>query len=520
MERAEPAFKPEWLKSSNHVSSNHLVGTSPHSDDQGVGISSRNGPASVDRDRKSLASTRRSLSSNGSRNYESGSGKSKAYSSFGSCRRERDRVRDYELQRDRRSSHLDNGFDERLSDNSLRRSLSMVSARPAVSDTWAKGVNGSTSTNGVVSRSGTTTASFEKEFPSLGENGRHEPVRVSSPGITALQSIPIGVENWNSVLVEVPPAAVSNGLSSGNGSVAGNGLSGSSPVLSQTSVTAGPGTGLNMAETVAQAPSRVRTPPQLTVDTQRLEELTLKQFKQLIPVTPSMPKSSLQVSSSLDKKSKSHPHSSQPLSPAFRGSVRPTSDNTKPAQTSNFLVLNRDKSGISLPIKEPTPVGTKPAGLTAAPVASAVPLKSPTNRDRRMHSQSREKLEFFRFIRNQSSGASQEHDKDLTADAGPSGSCTNPPFLEKETAETGGVLRACEEVERRLVISDGEVDPDPDVDFVDPEEEAFLRSLGWDQNAEVVALTNEEIEAFIAKYKDLKQPPKSASEERSCDSGA
>lgn len=213
-----------------------------------------------------MASTRRSLSSNGSRTYETGTGKSKAYSSFGSCRRERDRVRDYEIQKERRSSILDNGFDEHLTDNSLRRSRSMVSGRPAVTDTWAKGINSSTSTNGAVSRSGTANASFEKEFPSLGENGRHDPGRVSSPSIsTALQSIPIGgVESWNSVLVEAPPAAVSNGMNSGNGSVAGNGTSGSSPaVLSPALVTVGPGTGLNMAETVAQAPSRARTPPQV-----------------------------------------------------------------------------------------------------------------------------------------------------------------------------------------------------------------------------------------------------------------
>lgn len=84
-------------------------------------------------------------------------------------------------------------------------------------------------------------------------------------------------------------------------------------------------------------------------------------------------------------------------------------------------------------------------------------------------------------------------------DAGLSGPSLNPPFVEKESAESGGVLRACEEVESRLVIGDDEVDPDPGVDIVDPEEEAFLLSLGWDQNAEVDALTKEEIEAFITK---------------------
>lgn len=96
-------------------------------------------------------------------------------------------------------------------------------------------------------------------------------------------------------------------------------------------------------------------------------------------------------------------------------------------------------------------------------------------------------------------GTSREQDKDSNAETGLSGTGPNPPFMEKATAESGGVLTTCEEVENRVVIGDGEVDPDPDVDSLDPEEEAFLLSLGWDQNAEEDALTKEEIEAFITK---------------------
>ncbi|KAJ8500659.1 hypothetical protein OPV22_011211 [Ensete ventricosum] len=35
---------------------------------------------------------------------------------------------------------------------------------------------------------------------------------------------------------------------------------------------------------------------------------------------------------------------------------------------------------------------------------------------------------------------------------------------------------------------------------VDPEEEAFLQSLGWDKNAGEEALTKEETDAFLNKY--------------------
>lgn len=137
----------------------------------------------------------------------------------------------------------------------------------------------------------------------------------------------------------------------------------------------------------------------------------------------------------------------------------------------------------------------------AVSVVSAVPQKSPTNKERRLHSQSRDKLEFFKVIRNQSlvTTASQEQDKDSLADAVLSGTNPSPVCVEKGTAEPGNPVRACEEVESRLVIADGEGDMDPGMDFVDPEEKAFMVSLGWDQNAEVDALTKEEIEAFIAK---------------------
>ncbi|KAL4309414.1 hypothetical protein GQ457_01G011950 [Hibiscus cannabinus] len=47
-----------------------------------------------------------------------------------------------------------------------------------------------------------------------------------------------------------------------------------------------------MAEALAQAPSRTHTAPQLSVKlkSQRREKLAIKQSRQLIPVTPSMPK--------------------------------------------------------------------------------------------------------------------------------------------------------------------------------------------------------------------------------------
>ncbi|XP_020081892.1 uncharacterized protein LOC109705567 isoform X2 [Ananas comosus] len=263
MEKGEPAFKPEWLKSSNgstssNASSNHLTGTSSHSNEHGAGISSRNRlPAAVgDRDRGLLSSARRSSSLNG---------KSRAYSSFGRSNRDREREKDLDLlDRESRSVLLDNGYNDRFDSliasrsekDSLRRSRSMVSGRPV--DTWTKTV-GTNSKNDVPSRGTMSNASFEKDFPSLGaeeKNGRLDVGRVSSP---------------------VPKMVGSNGPQSAP--------------TNQVPSTPSSSMGLNMAETVAQAPSRSRNAPQLSVETQRIEELTIRQCKQLIPVTPSTTKS-------------------------------------------------------------------------------------------------------------------------------------------------------------------------------------------------------------------------------------
>ncbi|MCI02797.1 hypothetical protein A2U01_0023831 [Trifolium medium] len=57
-------------------------------------------------------------------------------------------------------------------------------------------------------------------------------------------------------------------------------------------VTIGPrAMSLNMAETLVHCPPCSNTPSQLSVSTQKLEELALKKSWLLIPVTPSMPRS-------------------------------------------------------------------------------------------------------------------------------------------------------------------------------------------------------------------------------------
>ncbi|EPS61882.1 hypothetical protein M569_12911, partial [Genlisea aurea] len=182
----------------------------------------------------------------------------------------------------------------------LRRAQSMISGKHG--DMWPKKVGGDLTNPGGNNSDGSlnkgvTKILLEKDFPSLGSEERSllpENGRVPSPGLTtAIQSLPIGSstclgEKWTSALAEVPILVGTNGsllASSGTNKTA---------VLRSTS-------GLNMAEAVTQGPVRAQTPPQLSVGVQRREELAIKQCRQLIPVTPSMPKISALNSSDKSK---------------------------------------------------------------------------------------------------------------------------------------------------------------------------------------------------------------------------
>ena len=242
-------------------------------DEHSIGTLSRNRLAvSVcdhEASRASSSSFQRSSSSNGSMGLDKDSyAQSRAYSSFVRSHRDRDRDR----QRDREKDNLlDNGYCDyadllmtrRTDKDTLRRSQSMVSGRRV--ELVAKRP-GSDSSNSIPSAgslsSGLSKVSFERDFPSLGAEeklGVSDVGRVSSPGIsTAINSLHIstsaviGADGWTSALAEVPALGVGNGPSMSSGlQTAAN--------ISSTASSAT--TGLSMAETLAQAPSRARTAP-------------------------------------------------------------------------------------------------------------------------------------------------------------------------------------------------------------------------------------------------------------------
>ncbi|MQM01165.1 hypothetical protein Taro_033919 [Colocasia esculenta] len=569
--KTEPTLVPEWLKTNGSIGvsssggSNHVSGPSSHLDDQAGGTLSRNRLLVTASDRDSPRSSlfkdisslsyRRSSSANGSLTHEKDiSSHSRPYSSFGRSHRDRDRGKESDFRDKEKSINLENGIHDfpdsfvsnRAEKDTLRRSQSMIAGRGG--NLWVKRTANDTfnSLSGVNIASGVGKSSFEREFPSLGTEDKQGPPeigRVSSPGLSsAAQSLPlcssaiIGGDGWTSALAEVPIIIGGNGplLSS----VQQTSLACATTVSSST-------TGLNMAETLAQAPSRASTAPKLPVDTQRLEELAIKKSRQLIPVTPSVTKVSV-FSSSEKLKSKGsrggdmstkfgQQPSTQSVSHAFRGSSR--SDVSKPSLVGSFQVLNRDRDS-------PSPTNSTRAlnPVGAVPSAATTPLKSPNNHklnvkatslpvtifvEKRPVSQ-QNRSDFFNSLRKKTSAnnstatpdpssyqstildKSEEHLMGASSSVCTPLKVTSPSDCGLDSTlecsgTANGTLDACGDFEGSPPFN-GEKSS-----CLDPaEEERLLRLFGWKENAgeEEEALTAEEIDAFIKEYEKLRPSSK------------
>lgn len=214
-------------------------------------------------DRTSSAYFQWSLSTNGSMMHDKEpSTHSRNYSSFSRSRRDRDwdRGHDSRLMDPRDHDYSDslssaNIPTSRTKKDTLRRSQSMISGKRG--EVWPKRANevkNGLHTGGSVISSIRKTA-FERDFPTLGVP---DIARVSSPGLTsASQSLPmstlsvVGGDGWTSALAELPAIVGSN--STVLSSVQETAPASSVTVLPSTN------TGLNMAETLAQAPLWART---------------------------------------------------------------------------------------------------------------------------------------------------------------------------------------------------------------------------------------------------------------------
>ncbi|KAK8492294.1 hypothetical protein V6N11_066661 [Hibiscus sabdariffa] len=261
----------------------------------------------------------------------------------------------------------------------------------------------------------------------------------------------IGGEGWTSALAEMPTTAGS----SSTGSMP-------APLTVASSGSGGPSVtvGLNMAEALAQAPSRTLTAPQLSVKTQRREELAIKQSKQLIPVTPSMPKGS--VLNSVDK-SKAKP------------TVRASEMNmaVKSGQQQPSLIHHGWENGVSSPTQKDlvtltTNVNSK---VTTNQHVAAVTSAPARNSNNPKHSTGEHKAAALNPIAG------------FTVEKRPSLAQTQSRndffnLLKKKTSTNTSA---------------------------DEEEAAFLRSLGWEENSgDDEGLTEEEINTFYQEYMKLK----------------
>ncbi|XP_031740297.1 uncharacterized protein LOC101213356 isoform X2 [Cucumis sativus] len=574
MERSEPTLVPEWLRSSGSLSGSGIA-------QQFASSSSHSGHYSRSRTSKSISDIDKphfdfldwSSSSSTRRSSSNGSGKN-AYSNFNRNHRDRDREKEKDMSNHGDSwgydfsSPLVNVFSSRAEKETLRRSHSMVSRkqgdlfpqRVAV-DLKSGGYNHKANSNGFHLGSTingiTDKAVFDKDFPSLGSEERQggpDVGRVSSPGLTTcVQSLPIGSstligrEGWTSALAEVPTT-----------------VTGSPAAPSSIQQTANSGLGSpnattprKMAEALTQAPTRGRVTSQsteLSVKTQRLEELAIKQSRQLIPVTPSMPKVS--VLSTFEKsKSKGASrtaemnvpgkggqqqlsmmqHNSQPLrggqvksdspktthgkflvlKPVWENGV--LKDGSNPINNVNSRTANSQPSSVASSATSNTSRNQNnltPSSSLERKVA-ALDLKSGSTLERRPPSaQSQSRSDFFNLIKKKTlvNGSTCLQD---------SGICTSP-IKEKSGIANGEVVSAAvhpsavtddevasngdtsEEVQRFSEVVNKSLSPNKAL-CTDEEEAAFLRSLGWEENSgEDEGLTEEEINAFYQQYMNLK----------------
>ncbi|XVE48709.1 hypothetical protein DITRI_Ditri01bG0024000 [Diplodiscus trichospermus] len=584
MERSEPSLVPEWLKSSGSItgsgnSNQQFTSSSSHSDSHyalrhraklSVGSDHHDIGRIPVLDRTTSAYFRRSSSSNGSTH-------SRSYSSFAKSHREKDWDKDNNGYHEREKAVLSDCRNRNYSDSLdsmlpsifekdvLRRSQSMITGK--CRDTWSRKASNESSAhnksnhsndNGLLSIASPVVgnkSSFERDFPVLGAEERQvgsEVAWVSSPVlITAVQSLPVGNsvtggDPWTSALADMPVGIGSSGTGV---AVASRNVSAGSASITPTTTT-----GLNMAETLSQGPSRASTPPLLNVGNQRLEELAIKQSRQLIPLVTTTTTKSLVVSPS----EKSKPKAGQQQHPSLsvnhtRGGIM-RSDSLKVSTESRLQILkpSRELNGVSLTTKDnlsPTNVSSKlmssPPSVTPSAAASA-PLRSSGNSPRfapadhnqtallitiekRPTAQAQSRNDFFNLLKKKSTTNSASSVPD-------SGPAVSPSVLKKsdglgiEDSNTSAVLKEGGVPSSEISIvdlptnkseityngdsyswsqqctSNGDRHSSPD-DFLYPDEEeaAFLRSLGWEENAgDDEGLTEEEISAFFKEYMKLK----------------
>nr|POF00489.1 hypothetical protein CFP56_55161 [Quercus suber] len=478
MDRSELTLVPEWLKSSASVtagsSSNHQFSSSSlNSDDHPISKHVRNGSSvsSSDYDIGRLFASDQATSSYFHHSSSNGSAHSRSYSSFGRSQR----YWDWEDTNDYRGKCGDTWPRKVAGDSN--------NAKRKHSD-----ANGLLGGRGSVSSS--TKTAFEQDFPSLiveERQGGSEIGRVSSYGLdTTIQNLPIGIsstigcDSWKSALVEVPQIS---GCNSTDAALALQTLGASSASVSPSTRTR-----LNMAETLANGPDHARTRPQLSVKTQRLDELAMKQSRQLIPMTFSMTK---------------------PLVPSPSEKSKPKIGQQQHSFSSSHFGNNSPRGGPAKSDVTKLSVGAGSASLRklsnnlSAATADRRPTAFQTTMEKKPSTQVQSRNDFFKSLSRKNSPTKFPSAVSDPCQTALSSVSENADKLVTEAAAAAAVSITLQDTED-AISSD-----DPVTDSLnesrDEEEAAFLRSLGWEENAgEDEGLTEEEISAFYIEYMKLR----------------
>ncbi|XP_075674254.1 uncharacterized protein LOC142643485 isoform X1 [Castanea sativa] len=592
MDRSKLTLVPEWLKSSASVtgasSSNHQFSSSSlKSDDHPISKHVRNGSSvsTSDCDIGHLFASDQATSSYFRQSSSSnGSAHSRSYSSFGRSQHDWDweDTNDYRGKNklvlgDHRlhdsSDTLGTFLPNRIEKNMLMHSQSMITGKRG--NTWPRKVAGDSNNakrkhsdaNGLLggggggSVSSSTKTAFEQDFPLLIAEERQsgsEIGRVSSSGLeTTIQNCPtgisstIGCDSWKSALVEVPQIS---GCNSTDAALAQQTLAASSASVSPST-----GTRINMAETLANGLDHARARPQLSVKTQRLDELAMKQSRQLIPMTFSMTKPLVPSPSEKSKpKIGQQQHS---FSSSHFGNNSPRGGPAKSDVTKlsvgnlHVLSLSRELNGFSSAAKDslsPTngsrlansPLGIAPSGAGSASLrklsnnlsaatADHRPTSFRTTMEKKPSTQVQSRNDFFKSLSRKNSptyfpsavsdpcqaalsSISENADKSVaeaaavmsitlqnTEDAISSDEPVSG-LLNESRGEMTCIGSACDVIQKCLRNREQHSSPDVTL-YPDEEETAFLRSLGWEENAgEDEGLTEEEISAFYIEYMKLR----------------
>lgn len=545
MERSEPSLVPEWLRNTGGSiaggsSSHHLASSDGPSlalqkkDRTSKSISNSNGFNSSFLDRSSSTNYRRSSSSKGSSKNDKNSF-ARSYSSYARNQHNKDQERldiadtwDSEY-----PDSLTSIIAGRIQKDTLRRSQSMISRRPSefyqrkvFTDLRNNSHNINDNGNRAISISSGTTGiqkvSFEKDFPLLvseEKSATSDMTRVPSLGLSrGVQGLSmgcsplIGSEGWTSALAEVPVGSGSSRISSPTSPehppyvAAAAAIAPPASASASTCIAAGASNALNMAGEMGQAPVPSQNASQQSVQTQRFEELPFMGSKRLIPMTPSMPKTAV-LNPSDKLKPKTAMRSNEAVSGPKNGlhqisslllGSQPIRGGPKSSSAGKLLLL---KPAPSQTVNVPSVITNGQSTSVAS-----VSLKNPNNVnlvDKKCSlAQLRSRNDFFNLVRKKSLS---------NTSAAAAGSVQNSDELKEMASgpltptENGNEVKCNYDADSFSYSRESDLSDDV-VIYPNEEEEAFLRSLGWEDSAgDEDGLTEEEINAFVHKLKIMTQ---------------